>query len=677
MKNKKYLCDYPHIIYGGDYNPEQWKATPEIWDEDMRLFRLAGCNEMTVGVFSWADIEPREGIYDFSVTDTIMDKVYEAGGRVILATPSGARPRWLAEKYPEVLRVREDGQRNFFGIRHNHCQSSPVYREKTAQIDRLLAGRYKDHPALLAWHISNEYGGDCRCPLCIAEFRKFVRSRFGGDIEKLNYEWWTSFWSHQYSSFDEIEPPSPVGEFRTHGLQLEWQRFVTYITTDFMKNEIAAVRSFSDKPVTTNLMGFYQGLDYRELAKPLDFVSFDNYPTWHSPVSNDKTGAYIGMTHDMIRGLKKQSFLLMESTPAETNWQSINKLKKPGMNALSGIQAIAHGSDSVQYFQWRKSRGSSEKFHGAVIGHDGSADTRVFREVAALGGQLAKLDELVGTCTASEVAMIYDWDNSWAVTDAQTLQRTNKKFHETLAKWYSPFWKRGINVDVISRHDDFSGYKLIIAPMMYIAEEDTEERIEKFVAAGGSFVTTYFSMLTDEEDLCRLGGFPAGKLRRVFGVWNEETDALYPEEKNTVSDSAGTYNAYDICAVLRPEGAQTLAQYTSDYYAGTPAATVNDYGKGHAYYVAFRDGGDYADRLAEQIIRELSLRRVLGDTSLPEGCTAHSRTDGDTEYVFAGNYLGNTAEIKLGETYTDMLTGLQTDRLELGAYGYAVLKKTK
>ena len=261
---KKYINDkFPHFLHGADYNPEQWINTKEIWDEDMRLMNLANCNEMSVGIFSWATLEPEEGVFNFSFLDEIIDKIYAAGGRVILATPSGARPRWLAEKYPEVLRVNKDGTKNKYGARHNHCYTSPVYREKVRIINTKLAERYGKHPAVVAWHISNEYGGRCYCSLCEAEFKKFVAKRYHNDIDELNTQWWSTFWSHNYRSFDDVEFPTPLGEQSIHGLSLDSKRFASYQTADFMKNEVAAIREVCpDIPVTTNMMGTYDGLNY-------------------------------------------------------------------------------------------------------------------------------------------------------------------------------------------------------------------------------------------------------------------------------------------------------------------------------------------------------------------------------------------------------------------------------
>jgi len=212
----------PHFLHGGDYNPDQWSATPHVWNEDMRLMKLAACNAMSVGIFSWAALEKEEGAFTFDWLDRIMDMLAENDAFAILATPSGARPAWMSSRYPEVLRVRADRGRNLHGTRHNHCLTSPVYREKTSIISRKLAERYSDHPALLIWHVSNEYGGECHCDLCQAAFRTWLQHKYDDSLDKLNHAWWTSFWSHTFTDWSQIESPSPHGEMLVQGLTLDW-----------------------------------------------------------------------------------------------------------------------------------------------------------------------------------------------------------------------------------------------------------------------------------------------------------------------------------------------------------------------------------------------------------------------------------------------------------------------
>ena len=385
---------FDRLIYGGDYNPDQWLEYPDILEEDIRLMKKAHVNTVSLGIFAWAKLEPQEGVYDFDWMEKIIDHLYENGIYVFLATPSGARPHWLADRYPEVLRVNEMRQRNIFGQRHNHCYTSPIYRQKVRQINMKLAERFGDHPGVLMWHISNEYGGECHCPLCQSAFRSWLKKKYNNDIKEVNRKWNTAFWSHDYQNFDQIESPTPLGETSIHGLVLDWKRFVSDQSIDFCKAEIQALRDAGNtKPTTANLMYNFPTINYHEIAKVLDVVSWDNYPQWHKGperlVAMDN-----GMQHDIMRTLKKEPFILMESCPGPTNWQSVSKLKRPGMLETASLQAVAHGSDSVMYFQIRKGRGGFEKFHGALIDHYGKEDDRTYQECKEVGADLEQIDEL-------------------------------------------------------------------------------------------------------------------------------------------------------------------------------------------------------------------------------------------------------------------------------------------
>ena len=409
-RGKKMKFSTDHFLYGGDYNPEQWLSTPEILEEDIILMKQAHVNAVTLGVFAWSALEPSNDEYHFEWLERIIDRLYENGISVILATPSGARPKWLAQRWPEVLRTDAFRRRALYGGRHNHCYSSPVYRKKTAQIDRLLAQRFGRHPAVILWHVSNEFGGECHCALCQQSFREWLQARYG-TISRLNEAWYTLFWSHIYDSFDDVESPSPLGEEHLMGLNLDWKRFVTERSGDFLAHKIHALREGGARqPVTTNFMYDYAGLDYQKLSDLVDIVSWDAYPLWHS-APDARIAAECALQHDRMRSIRKGPFLLMESALSSTNWQPVSRLKRPGLLQAQGLQAPAHGSDSILYFQMRQSRGASEKLHSALIGHSGTGDTRVFYEAAQTGLALQQLRELCGTQAPAHAAVFYDTQN--------------------------------------------------------------------------------------------------------------------------------------------------------------------------------------------------------------------------------------------------------------------------
>ena len=472
------------FIYGGDYNPEQWLDRPDIFKQDLLLMKKAHINTVTLGVFSWSTLEPIKDCFNFTWLIDIIDKLYDNGIQVILATPSGARPRWLAETYPEVLRVREDRTRQLYGERHNHCYTSPAYRERVRIINQKLAKTFRNHPGVILWHISNEYRGECHCPLCQEAFRNWLKNKYK-DIDSLNRAWWTTFWSHTYNSFHQIESPSSIGDHGLHGLNLDWKRFVTDQTVDFMCEEIHALRDGgATQPVTTNFMDDYKGLNYYNLAKHIDYVSWDSYPTWNKE-DEIRTAYNTALQHDLMRSMKQKPFLLMESCPSSPNWQAISKLKKPGLLQSASLQAIAHGSDSVQYFQIRQSRGSFEKFHGAVIDHYGGSDTRVFNEVTETGASLIELKQVIGSKVDSSAAIIYDMENRWAMEDAKGPRNEGLFYHESVLKSYQALRKAALNVDIINMEQSLDSYKLVVAPMLYMFRSGIETKLRTFVENGG------------------------------------------------------------------------------------------------------------------------------------------------------------------------------------------------
>lgn len=632
------------ILHGADYNYEQWLKYKDILEKDLLLMKESHMNVMTLNVFGWSQLEKTEGVFDFSALDERMDSLYKAGIKVILSTPSGARPAWLAEKYPEVLRVNGKREKELFGMRHNHCYSSPVYREKVRIMDEKLAERYSDHPALLMWHISNELGGECHCPNCQKRFREWLKAKYAS-LDELNEAWNTAFWSHTYTSWEQIESPSPLGEYLVHGQNLDWRRFVSDSHIDFLKSEIKAVRKYSKAPVTTNLMYYFEGIDYVKLAKELDVVSWDNYPRWNAERDSFSVALDTAFYHDRIRSLKHAPFIMMESSPSSTNWQNTACLKTPGMHEAASLQAVAHGSDSVQYFQWRQSRGCSEMFHGAVVSHNGLSDTRVFREVSNLGMDLEKIKEVKGTKTISQVAIIYDTENSWAINEIQGYKMNRKSYQDTLVSFYAPFYKRGVNVDIIDQNEDFSSYRLVVAPMLYSMKEGFGERVKEYLENGGTFVTTYMTGVVDENDLAYLNGAP-GPIESILGLRVEETDSLPDERTNSVVMENRTYVNKDVSDIVISQGAEVLGTYATSFYASSPAVLKN----GNAYYIAFRSDGTFEDDFFSSLIDELSLPKapVTGE----KGVTAVMRG----KYVFVINFSDKESSFTPSYPMRDLIT---------------------
>lgn len=649
----------PKIWYGGDYNPEQWDAP--VWAEDDRMFKLAGIDVATINVFSWAMIQPSEDVYDFTFLDETMDRLHKNGVYVCLATATGAHPAWMAHRYPEVTRVDVQGRKRKFGGRHNSNPNSQVYRKYAALLAGKLAERYKDHPALVAWHISNEYGGYDYSEQSEAAFRVWLKERYGA-IEALNKAWNTRFWGHTFYDWDEIVVPNELSEEwngnRTNfqGISLDYRRFMSHSLLECYRLEYDAIREHSkDVPITTNLMGFYPELDYFEWAKYMDVVSWDNYPSLDTPVS------FTAMTHDLMRGLKNgQPFMLMEQTPSQQNWQPYNSLKRPGVMRLWSYQAVARGADTVMFFQLRRSVGACEKYHGAVIEHVGHENTRVFRESAELGKELQLLGgQLLDARSAAKIGIVYDWENRWAI-ELSSGPTVALNYVDEIHKYYDALYQQNIEADMIGVEEQFDRYEIVIAPVMYMVKPGFAEKVEAFVRRGGTFVTTFFSGIVNENDLVTLGGYP-GELRSVLGIWAEEIDALLPGMSNQiVMEQAwgglnGSYKCGILCDLIHTEGAETLARYGSDFYKDMPAVTVNNFGEGRAYYIASSPDAAFLRGFLGKLCEDKGIRPLV---SAPEGLESVQRVKEGASFLFLLNHTAGelSADIGTGERL-DLLSG--------------------
>lgn len=667
----------PKIWYGGDYNPEQWTATE--WAEDDRMFKLAGIDVATINVFSWAKLQPSEDTYDFTFLDETMDRLYQNGVYVCLATGTGAHPAWMAHRYPEVTRVDVQGRKRKFGGRHNSNPNSPIYRKYAARLASKLAERYKDHPALVAWHVSNEYGGYDYSEQSEAAFRVWLKDRYG-TLDALNKAWNTSFWGHTFYDWEEIVLPSELSEEwngnRTNfqGISLDYRRFMSHSLLECYRIEYDAIREHSkDVPITTNMMGFYPELDYFEWAKYMDVISWDNYPSLDTPVS------FTAMTHDLMRGLKNgQPFMLMEQTPSQQNWQPYNSLKRPGVMRLWSYQAVARGADTVMFFQLRRSIGACEKYHGAVIEHVGHEHTRVFRESAELGQELQQLgDQLLDARSAAQVGIIYDWENRWAL-ELSSGPTIALNYVNEIHKYYDALYQQHIEADMIGVEEDLFKYEIVIAPVMYMVKPGFAAKVEAFVKAGGTFVTTFFSGIVNENDLVTTGGYP-GELRDVLGIWAEEIDALLPDMSNQIvmeqawGQLKDSYGCGILCDLIHSEGAEVLAHYGSDFYQGMPALTSNSFGEGKAYYIASSPEPAFLQAFLGNLCADKNIKPLV---HAPEGIEAVQRVKDGVSFLFLLNHKADELQADIGvDQRTDLLNGeTVSGSVTVPARGVRILK---
>ncbi|MBS5078898.1 MAG: beta-galactosidase [Clostridiales bacterium] len=664
----------PFVLYGGDYNPEQWDdATIE---QDMQLFKKAGINLVTLPVFAWAKIEPREGEYHFEWLDKILKKLWENKIYVIMATPTTAQPAWLSKNYPEVLPVDIAGRKRTHGMRVFFCVNSEKYRERAAAIATEMAKRYHTYPGLVGWHVANEYGTYCYCENCQKQFRIWLEKRYG-TIEHLNDKWNTAFWGRVVYDFDEIMLPTELNDdYRFNpAIQLDYMRFVTDSTLECYLNEADILKKYTpDLPVFSNISGFIKKLNQFKMVEHMDSAAWDNYP---GPRDERSLPA---LKHDIMRALKDgESYIIAEQSPNQQNWQPYNKLKRPGEVRTIAYQGLARGADACLFFQMRQSVGGQEKFHGAVISHAGTDDTRIYREIAELGQELQKLGDtfLEGKIDA-KAAFLFDWDSWWAL-ELTSGPTKDMDYLAQVHKYYKAFYEKNIPVDIIKVTADLSKYKIVVAPLLYMMKPGVAEKIQQFTAEGGTFLATYMTGVADENDRCIFGAAP-GELSETLGLWVEETDAMFPDEQNSILVNVNSlplqekYTSGFLCDVIRPTTAKTLAVYGHDFYKGVPCVTVNEVGKGKAYYLGCEPDDAFLSDFVGCICEEQGLAPLFETGGEIELST---RTGKDGDVTFAINHGTKTGWVNLGtQQYKNLLKDeLLSGKCEIGGRDVMIIRK--
>ncbi|MBX9397184.1 beta-galactosidase [Streptomyces sp. TRM72054] len=639
----------PGIAYGGDYNPEQWPE--EVWAEDMRLMREAGVTMVSVGIFSWALLEPAEGEYDFSRMDKILDLLHENGIAADLATPTAAPPAWFFRGHPEALPVDRDGRRLSYGSRQTFCPSSPAYRRAALRITRAIADRYAGHPALAMWHVHNEYGchnAECYCDTSAEAFRGWLRSRYA-DLAALNEAWGTTFWSQWYYDWDEILPPRATGAVPNPTHQLDWRRFCSDELLSLYVAERDILRTAAPSiPATTNFMVMYNfdALDYWRWAPHLDVLSNDHYLQSADPESQID----IALSGDLMRSLAGGPWLLMEHSTGAVNWQPVNRAKGPGELRRNALAHVARGADGIAYFQWRAAKAGAEQWHSAMLPHAGT-DSRIWRDVVALGADLKALAEVRGSTGVAEVAIVWDWDARWAV-ELPSQPSEQVRFQELVRAWYEPLWRAGVAVDFVRPDADLSPYRLILAPSLYLVDDAGAANLTAFAERGGTLAVGFHSGAVDENCHVRLGGYP-GAFREALGVRTDEVFPLLPGEPVGLS-GGGTGTLWS--ERVRLSGAESIASYTSGPLTGVPAVTRNSHGAGATWYVATLPDPETLAALLDRIRTEAGVAPVR---ETADGVEAVLRRGGDADYLFLINHTDAAAEVAVASDATELLTGKQ------------------
>lgn len=642
------------MFFGGDYNPEQWDEA--VWKEDDALMRRAKVNLATVGVFSWALLEPEEGRYDFTWLDAHLERLHANGVAVDLATPTASPPPWFTLAHPDALPVGPDGTRLVHGSRDTYCLAAPAYRTAATNLARALAERYADHPAVVLWHVHNEYTTLCWCDHVATAFRDWLRARHGS-LEALNQAWGTAFWSQRYGAWEQILPPRQSQWHRNPGQALDFRRFWSDLVLTAYREQRDEIRARSDRPVTTNMMlPGYQNLDLWAMGREVDLVTIDQYPS----APGVDAAADVAFHADRARSFAGgRPWLLMEQGTSTVYDKGRILAKEPGDILRHSLGHIARGSDGALFFQWRQSKAGAEQWHSAMVPHAG-ADSRIFREVEALGEAIARLGEVEGSTVTAQVAVLHDSDAWWAL-ESDGLPTPDLDYHESLRRAHRALWDAGVTADFAHPSDDLRRYRFVVAPALFLLSDAGAENLRHYVVGGGTLLVQHATGFVDDRLHARLGGYPALPLREALGIRVEEYRPLRSQEQLVLSD--GTHGAV-WSESLQTKGAEALVTYTHGMLAGKPALTRHRFGAGQGWYLSTRlDDSGYAALITQ----------LAGTgTELPgvESVTRHA-TDGRA-WQFLLNHGAHA--VTLPEPGHDLLSGAVVGELPPG--GCAVLRRS-
>ncbi len=616
------------VAFGGDYNPEQWERA--TWLEDVRLMQRAGVNLVTVGVFSWASVEPAEGVFTFDWLDEVLDLLHEHGIAVDLATPTMAPPAWLWVQDPDTLPVTAGGQPFGFGNRLHYDPSSPTFRRAAERITEAIAARYARHPAVVMWHISNEFGPVSFSAAAAEAFRAWLQRRYGC-LEALNDAWYTRFWGQVMTDWEQVDVPAHPRTWMNPARRLDFERFSSDVLLELDLAERDIVRRYSDLPVTTNFMRFAKRTDAWRWAVEQDVVSLDIYP---NPADEDSWVA-AALHFDLMRSLKQASWLLMEQAASAVSQWPLNAVKRPGMMRLGSYQAIAHGSDSVLFFQWRASRGGHERFHSAMLPHSGTG-ARSWREVEALGGELPRIAAVAGTTQRAEVAVLHDWQAWWALSETAGLPRNDFDYPAMLTEYYRPLLTGHLPVDLVSFGSALQGYRMLVIPNAYLVPDAFVAELTRFVERGGTVVCGFFSGVVDEANRVRQPAYP-GAFRRLLGAYIDEFWPARPGESFDLVFSDGRTAVSDWWQdSITLESAVAVATYGSGLLVGRPAITENQVGRGRYVHLGTRLAPAELRRLLLAEAARVDVRPLVDDA--PATLEVTVRSGAEADHVFLLNH---------------------------------------
>ncbi len=657
------------MYIGTDYYPEHWDK--RRWRKDAELMQKAGFNVVRMAEFAWAMMEPDEGRFDFAWLDEAIDILHSHGIYAILGTPTAVMPAWLARHYPETLAVNAQGQRVEWGVRKNNCFTSGAYRFFSARITRAMAEHFKDNPGVIGWQTDNEFGGpDCFCDSCRAEWHAWLRRRYG-NIAALNKAWGNHFWGQVFSEWDEINIPRDPNTYNPSAC-LDWRRFNSWTQVRFQHEQVEILRELCPKHfITHNFMGLFKGIDYYDLAKELDHVSWDNYPVWGAPGPMDSSA----FAADVMRGLKRKNFWIMEQTAGPGGWSDFGRNPYPGEIRSVAYQQLAHGADGQVWFRWRTCTAGREQYWHGLLQHDGRP-LRRYNEAAQVATEYHRLaPELEGTTPRPQVAMIYDYENIWA-TDIQP-SYGGHSYHEAAGRFYAAMHRLGVNIDIIPPSADFSEYKLVVAPDLYILPDTLAKRLDAYVKNGGVLLADCRLGVKDETSLCYERTLP-GLLSDALGITIEEYSTIAePGGYRLVGgkEFPGEFTAERYLDFVKAKKAKALVGFDRWNVKGFAAVTRNDYGKGTGWYVGtIAKESAFYDQLMSQVLASAGVAPLLPERA-PDGVEVSCREGKGKKLLFVINHTQEAVEVAVPAGKLDLITGEKTQsKLRLGRYGVAVIK---
>jgi len=657
------------ILMGVAWYPEQW---PEPrWEDDLRLMEAADVKVVRIAEFAWSRMEPSEGKYDLDWLERAVNLAAKHHIVSVLGTPTATPPAWLTQKYPDTLRVEPNGQRVTHGNRAHASVSSPRYREFCRRIAEQMARRFGHNPNVVGWQIDNEYG------YALMSYDDITRQRFQDwlkakykTLDSLNTHWTTAYWSQTYDNWSEI--PIPVGGHNP-GLMLEWKRFVGHEWTDYQQNEIDVIRKNAESRqfITGNFMGFFDGFDHYEITAPLTFASWDDYVG-----SGHVDPAFNGLSHDLTRGFKRENFWVMETQPGAVNWHSVNNFLNRGEARAMAWQAIGHGADDVNYWQWRSALNGQEQYHGVLVGADGTP-VPFYDEVSTTAQEFAKVESSFrGTVPVSDVALLYSYDSHWAIQ----FQKHNQNYDDigVLKNYYRALRQLSQSVDVISAYAPLSGYKLVVAPNLNVLPKDLADHLLEYARNGGNLVLGPRSGMKDEYNALLPQRQP-GYFADPLGARVEQFYALEKDVPVPVSGAWGSGTASIWAEQLKTTApdAEVLLKYgkSNGWLDDQPAAVTRAFGKGRITYI----GAVLDDKLtavaAEWMVQKSGVKAVFGP--VPDGVEVSRRTGGGKQVFILINYAPDSRTVTLPHSMKLLLDGKESDKVELPQYGVEVLADTK